>query len=71
MVDSHCEILWYNNSGAGLGHHPTADYRASSDDTENQSIIDQQHLRSNILSLCINNSLTTDAKNKLRAFKTS
>ena len=26
MVESHCEIMWDNYAGAGLGHHPIADY---------------------------------------------
>ena len=24
MVESHCEITWYNKSGVGLGRQPTA-----------------------------------------------
>ena len=60
MVDSHCEILWADNSGAYLGCHPTANYAAVLNDVERQSIIAQQRLRSNILGPWINNSLTTD-----------
>ena len=68
MVDSHCEILWGDNSGSDLGCHPIANYAAGLDDTEEQSIITQQRLRSNIIFLWIKNSLTTDTKRKLRAF---
>ena len=31
MVDSRFEHIWANNSGAGLGHHPTADCGAALD----------------------------------------
>ena len=31
MVDSYCEILWADNSGAYLGHQPTANYAAGLD----------------------------------------
>ena len=68
MVDSHCEIMWDDNSGADLGHHPTENCAAGLDDTEKQSIIVQQRLRSNMLGLWINNTLTTDAKRKLMTF---
>ena len=69
MMESHCEIMWDNISGAGLGCHPTADYGAAPDAPEKQAIIAQQRLRSKILGLWINNLLTTDAKHKLRAFR--
>ena len=69
LVDSHCEILWNDSSGAGLGHHPTSDYGSASNNASNKSIIAQRSLRSNMLGLCIMNSLTTDSKRKLRAFK--
>ena len=69
MVDPHCEILWYDNSGAGLGRHPTAYYGAAADNAANQEIITQQCLRSNMLGIWIKNYLTTDSKRKLRAFK--
>ena len=29
MVESHYEIMWVNNSEAGLGRHPTANYVAA------------------------------------------
>ena len=32
MVDSHCDFLWSDNSGAYLGHHPTANYASGLDD---------------------------------------
>ena len=32
MVESHCEILWTDNSGSGLGRHPTANYNSGIDD---------------------------------------
>ena len=71
MVESHCEILWANNSGVGLGRHPTEDYGAATDNAENLSIISQQRLKSKMIILWINKSLTTDNKCKLRAFKIS
>ena len=71
MVDSHCEILWANKSVAGLGRHPTAYNGAAEDVPENQPIIPQQRLRSKMIGLWINNSLTTDDKRKLRAFRTA
>ena len=68
MVESHCEILWSDNTGAGLGLHPTANYESGLDYPQNQSIISQQRLRYKILVLWINKSLTTGAKSKLREF---
>ena len=70
-MDSHCEIMWGDNSVAGLGCHPTADYGSAADNSENQALICQHLLRSNMISMCINNSLTTDAKLKLRAYNIS
>ena len=71
MVASHCEILWADNSGSGLGIHPTSNYGAGLDDPEKQAIISQQRLSSNMIGLCINNYLTTDSKLKLRSFRTT
>ena len=71
MVDSHYEILWADNSGADLGHHPTSKYSAGIYDAEKQAIIAQQRLRSKMLGLWIKNSLTTDAKCKLRYFNSA
>ena len=71
MVESHCEVLWVNNTGAGFGHHPTSYYGAAEDVLSNQAIITRKRLRYKILVLCINNFLTTDAKFKLRYLKTS
>ena len=70
-MESHCEILWGDNSGAYLGFHPTANYRAGLYEPENQAIICQQLLRYNILGLCIKNFLTTDVNLKLRYFGNS
>ena len=68
-MDSHCGILWYDNSGADLGCHPTKNYAEGLDNAEKQAIISQQRLRSNMLGLWINNSLTTDYNCKLRDSK--
>ena len=62
MVDSHCEIMWDDNSGAYLGRHPTANDAAGLDDAAKQALIAQQRLMSNMLGLRINKSLTIDAK---------
>ena len=70
MVDSHCWILWSNNSGSGLGHHPTAYCGAAKDNPVKKPIINQLRLRSNVLALWIKISITTDTKRKLRAFST-
>ena len=51
--------------------HPTADYGAAANFPSKKLIISQQRLKSKNLSLWIKNSLTTDEKHKLRAFKTS
>ena len=69
MVNSHCEILWDDNSGAGLGRHPTENHEAGLEDPQNWEIIDQQRLRSNVLGIWIEKYMTTDAKRKLRAFR--
>ena len=71
MVESHCENMWSNNSVAGLGRHPTADYGAAADFPSKQLIISQQRLRSEMLILWIKNLLTTGEKFSLGAFKTS
>ena len=54
-----------------MGIQPTSDYGAESYDGEKHELISQQLLRSKVLSLWINNSLTTDEKRELRYFKTS
>ena len=64
MVESHCEILWADNSGENLGRQPTANYVAAIYDAEKQVIIAHKDLRYNMLCLCIKNSLTTDTKCK-------
>ena len=69
--DSHCEIMWSNKSGAGLGFHPTAEHEAAPDVPVNQAIISQQRFRSNNLGLWIQNFLTTDDKRKLRCFRSA
>ena len=53
MVESQCENLWDNNSGADLEHHPKSEYGTALDVPTNQLIISHQFLRSNILSLWI------------------
>ena len=57
MMESHCEILWDDNSGAGLERHPTADYGAELDNVENHSIIAQQRLTYKMQGIWINNYL--------------
>ena len=69
MVDSHCKILWDDNSGAGLGRHPTANHGEVLDNPESQAVISQQLRRSYIIGLFMKNYITTDAKRKLRAFR--
>ena len=49
MVDSHCEILWADNSEAGLGCHPTENYVSGIDDPSKKSVIAQQRLRINTI----------------------
>ena len=67
MVDSHCEILWDDNSGAYLGCHPTENYAAGLDEAQKQAIMSQQLLRSKMIGLWIKTFLTTNVKCKLRA----
>ena len=69
MVDSLYEILWANNSGADLERHPTRNYASGLDYREKQVIIAHQGLRSKMIGLWIKNSLTTNVKRELRAFK--
>ena len=69
MVDSHCEILWADNSVVNLGRHPTANYAAGLDAAKKQAITAHHRLRSNIPCLWIKNPLTTNAKHMLRDFK--
>ena len=45
MVESHCKILWAENSGANLGRHTTENYASGLDDAEKQAIIAHQRLR--------------------------
>ena len=54
-----------------MGYQPTSDYEVAPDDDSKQALIYQRYLRSNILSLWNKNLLATDAKHKLRAYKTS
>ena len=63
--------MWDNNWGTGLGRHLTSDYGVSADVPDKHLIIYQLQLWSKILFLWIKNSMTTDAKLKLRAFKNS
>ena len=51
MVDSHCEILWDENSGVDLGRLPTENYAAGLDDVAKQALITQQRLRSKMIDL--------------------
>ena len=71
ILNSHCKILWADNYGADLGHHPTETYTAGLDDADKQAIIAQQSLRSKILGLYIKNPLVTNSKLKLRYFKSA
>ena len=70
-MDSQCEIMWEDNSGAGLGRQPTADYWSDADNTGKKSLIAQQRLRTKKLIPWIRNSLNTYMKRNLRAYKTS
>ena len=69
MVDLHCKTPWDDKSGAYLGLHHTENYASGLDDTANQAVITQHRLMSKIIGTWIKNPLTTDSKNKLRAFK--
>ena len=71
MVDSQCEILWADNSGADLGSHPTENYASGLDYAEKQAIFSQKRLMSKMLGIWIKKSLYTDAKRKLKYFKSS
>ena len=71
MVDSHCDNLCIETSESRLGRHPTVNYCVEVIIYVKQEIIAQRRLRSKIPSLWTKNSLTTDAKRNLRAFKTS
>ena len=70
-MDPSSETLWEENSGSGLGHHPTSDYEVSSDISAKQALIYQERLRYKMISLWIKNSLTKDEKRKLRSYKIS
>ena len=69
-MDSYCEILGANNSGSGLGRHPTAYYGSEADVPTKQAIRSQNWLRSKMIGIWIKNFLTTYAKCKLRDFIT-
>ena len=71
MIEYHCENFCSKNSGTALGRLPTSYYGAEPYDAAKQALISQHCLRSKILVLWINNSLTTEDKLKLRAFRTS
>ena len=71
MVVPHCEIVWSNHSGAGLGCHPTVDHGVAPYSYAKKSKIAQQHLSSKMLGIWIKNLLTTDYKCKLRYFSTT
>ena len=62
-MDLHCWNMGEDN--------PWSDYGAAAYDSYKQAIIDQQRLIFNMIILYIKNSLTTDAKRKLGAYKTS
>ena len=63
--------MWANNLEAGLGRHTTEEYVPAAYVPYKQEIIAQQRTRSNIIILYIKNSMNTNVKLKLRAFKTS
>ena len=71
MLESHCEILWANNSGAYLGRQHTADYGLLADVPDKQAVIYQLGLRSKMIGRWIKNSLITDDQHTLRDFRTS
>ena len=54
-----------------MGSHPTENYGAGIYNSAKQEIITKQYLRSKIIGIWINNLTTTDAKRKLRAFRTA
>ena len=62
MVESQCEILWADNLGSGLGHHPTADNGVAAENPEKEAITTQQKLRYTMIGPWINISLTSDDK---------
>ena len=68
---SHCENLWADNSGSGIGHKNTSYYGGAEYVASNQVIIYQQNLRFKILILWVKSLLTTYEKRKLRYSKTS
>ena len=68
MVDSKCEILWADNSGAYLGRHPKENYSEGLDGTDKQAIIAKQRLISKMLWIWINKPMNTDANWKLSDF---
>ena len=41
MVESHCKILWADNSGADLGWHPNTNYVAGLYESAKQALITQ------------------------------
>ena len=70
IVESHCQILWIDNSGSNLVLQPTEGYGVQVHIYEGQKLIYQQHLIFNMINLWIRNSLTTDVKRTLRYYKT-
>ena len=68
MVDSHCEIMWADNSGTDSGRHPTANYVAGLYDPAKQAVQAQKRLMHKMLDLCNKNSLATNYKSNLRYF---
>ena len=68
-MGSYHDFLWAENLGEGLGRHPTSNYGSVPDNPENQTVITEQRIRSNIIGLLIKKSLTTDTNRKLRGFR--
>ena len=62
--------MWEDNSVAGMARHHTAIYEEGSDDYYKKVIISQKSLTSNIMSLCIRNSLTTDVEHNIMHLNT-
>ena len=69
MVESHCDILWDDNSGADLGRCTTENCATGLDGGEKQAIISQYRLRFKVIGIWIKKYLTTYAKCKWRAFR--
>ena len=71
MVDSHCEIIWDDNYGVDLGHHPTENYAPGLYDASKQAVISQQFLRYKKIGLSVKNPLVNYENIKLRYFKSA